>query len=106
MEPLHDRVWDKASHAIAFGLFGFVCIRAFAGGLGPIHWRPLVSAVLFALTFAGFDEIRQSWLPDRVGALSDWIADAVGVLSSAAGFAWFGRKALFGARTDIERLDS
>jgi VanZ family protein len=69
--------WDKAAHFAAFSALTFSLWRATAGAL------PLL-VVLAATAFAGMDEWRQAYLPDRVSDAQDFLADVAGVAATAA----------------------
>ena len=66
--------WDKVAHMVLFGSLAFVVGMAFCPDWKH-GWR---WALVVALLFAGFDEVRQIWLPGRVAAWGDFLADAVG----------------------------
>lgn len=79
IDALHDRVWDKASHTLAYGLFGWFCLRAFHGGVRPLATGATLGALGWALAFGAIDEWLQTQSPDRVGSWKDFIADALGI---------------------------
>ncbi|SNC62254.1 VanZ family protein [Polynucleobacter victoriensis] len=64
--------WDKAQHALAFGLLmllGFVVYAKY-------FWRMMMSLILYGAVI----EIIQSWTGWRQGDVMDALADMVGVL--------------------------
>jgi VanZ family protein len=69
--------WDKAAHFAAFSALTFCLWRA-SGGAMPL----LVVAA--ATAFAGLDEWRQAYLPDRVSDAQDFLADIAAVAATAA----------------------
>ena len=71
--------FDEVAHLVMYGLLGFLSGRA---------WRLLgggvtvgIVLVVLALGMGGADEWRQLGLSGRTGSVTDWLADAVGVLS-------------------------
>jgi len=70
--------FDEVAHMAMYGLLGF---------LGGRAWRLLGSSVslgivlvVFALGMGAADEWRQLGMSGRTGSVTDWVADAVGVL--------------------------
>lgn len=64
--------WDKAQHALAFGvlmLLGFVAYPKY-------FWRIAMSLIVYGAVI----EVIQSWTGWRQGDVMDVLADAVGVL--------------------------
>ena len=75
--PGSGAIWDKAAHALAFGLLAIV------GLLMSTHRRGLVLLAVLALG-AGI-EMAQAAMPfGRSGDARDFLADAVGVAAGAA----------------------
>jgi VanZ family protein len=81
--PVPDRVWDKALHAIGYGAFAILVIRAFHGGFGPLTRRGVALAFLFTIGYGITDEIHQSFVPGRSPSAHDVLADAVGFALAA-----------------------
>lgn len=79
VDAIHERIWDKAAHTLAFALFGLLCLRAFHGGIRSLALGPTIAALILATGFGAFDEWLQSRTPDRVGSVRDFTADALGV---------------------------
>jgi VanZ family protein len=69
--------WDKAAHFAAFSALTFCLWQANAGS------APLL-VVLAAVAFAGLDEWRQAYLPERVSDAQDFLADLCAVATTAA----------------------
>jgi len=80
--PVAGLVWDKLAHTAAYCLFGVLCLRAFHGGLRPLRLRPSLAAMLLTIAYAVVDELHQSSVPGRMASVADWVADALGALSS------------------------
>ncbi len=82
--PLAEHVWDKALHAVGYGAFALLVIRACHGGFGPLV--PKATALAFALTvgYGITDEFHQSFVPGRDSSALDVVADAVGFALAAA----------------------
>ena len=91
--PLADHVWDKFLHAIGYGVFALLVIRAFHGGLGPLAPRATLLAFAFTVGYGITDEIHQSFVPGRSPSGLDVAADAVG-FALAAGLLFFRYHAL------------
>jgi VanZ family protein len=68
--------WDKAAHFAAFSALTFCLWRASGGAM------PLL-VVVAASAFAGLDEWRQAYLPDRVSDAQDFFADIAAVAATA-----------------------
>jgi VanZ family protein len=67
--------WDKAAHAVEYGLLGFLLCR----GLGWARWH-WVLAWIVAVVYGVTDEIHQSLVPGRDASPWDALADAAGGL--------------------------
>lgn len=71
----------KGGHFTAYGLLGFLNLRAAALGW-PARTRVLLAAAfLAAVGWAAVDEYHQSFSPSRGGSVWDVFLDAVGVLT-------------------------
>ncbi|XHS76338.1 VanZ family protein [Burkholderiaceae bacterium UC74_6] len=77
--PQADLGWDKLNHFSAFST-----LMVFAAWSWPQHWR---RAPLGLLTYGGFIEIVQSFIPGRDGEWADLLADAIGIALGVALFA-------------------
>ncbi|HEV2814030.1 MAG TPA: VanZ family protein [Solirubrobacteraceae bacterium] len=68
-----DDTWDLVLRKLAH--------MAVFGALLLAWWRAvgLWAAVAITLAYAALDEWHQTWVEGRVGAVSDWAIDAVGV---------------------------
>ncbi|MEE8169399.1 MAG: VanZ family protein [Phycisphaerae bacterium] len=82
------QVWDKAAHASAYAVLGFLAIWSFGGACGS--WRMRRWAVTFAAlaVFAVLDEITQP-LVGRHTELLDGVADILGVAIGMPVSAWW-----------------
>lgn len=67
--------WDKAQHTLAFVIFTLIANRSYQSKTGLI----LMSLILYG----GAIELIQSMTGWRQGDLSDWFADALGVVLSS-----------------------
>jgi VanZ family protein len=81
--PAADLVWDKLLHAIGYGAFALLAIRAFHGGFGPMTAGATTLAFLFTVGYGITDEIHQSFVPGRNPSALDVVADAVGFALAA-----------------------
>jgi len=75
---------DKVVHCMMFAACGFLSARAWSGRYG------LVSLFVGLLVFAAFTELLQTVVPGRSGDVSDFLADALGIV---IGMWWFKRRA-------------
>lgn len=80
---------DKVVHAVVYGGFALLCLRAFHGRLGPLRAPAAAGAILLAMTFGLIDEWHQAFVPGREASGLDWTADAVGILLALGGLALF-----------------
>ncbi len=80
-------LWDKFLHFSAFALGGALLAAALhASFRWPWRRLALCAAAVLAL-FGASDEWHQLYTPNRSGAdVYDWLADALGALTGAAGF--------------------
>jgi VanZ family protein len=81
---------DKYLHAMLYGGFGVLLVRAFAGGW---HRRVTVSVVVATILIAALygvsDEFHQSFVPHRSVEAMDVVADTVGAsIAAVALYAW------------------
>jgi VanZ family protein len=91
--PVGERLLDKALHVAAYMLFGWLCLRAFHGGIRPLRRWPTVLAMLLTLAYGAIDEWHQLYVPGRHPSLLDWLADAVGGgLALGGTMAWVARR--------------
>ncbi|HEX2292317.1 MAG TPA: VanZ family protein [Gaiellaceae bacterium] len=77
-----DLVLRKIAHAAEFAILAILLVRAFGD-----PWRAGVVAVLYAVV----DEIHQSFVPGRQGAVADVLIDSVGVLAGVLLAVWWRR---------------
>ena len=76
-------VWDKALHAVEYGVLAILVCRAFVGD-GVNGARAALFAAIVACLYAASDEWHQSFVPMRSADVLDWIADTVGSILGAA----------------------
>ena len=82
--PLRFPHADKVVHAV---LFGGLSAALLLPGLSPS------AAALVASLYGAADEFHQGFVPNRDASLGDWLADAAGAATVAAGFwAWRRRR--------------
>jgi len=70
-------------HSVAYACVTFLLYTGSAGSSA----RRAVKAVLLVMTMGAIDEIVQSFLPYRTGAVGDWMIDASSALLTA-GLLW------------------
>lgn len=68
---------DDVVHAVLYAVLGWLVGTALwaSGRRGPAAFAVALVAIA---AFAGLDEVHQRWMPGRVPAMSDWLADVVG----------------------------
>lgn len=73
---------DKMIHAILYGFFGWLSLRAFALG-SPMRF-PWVAFFAFLITigYGATDELHQAFVSRRSCDIWDWVADAIGSFSA------------------------
>lgn len=86
---LTGRVWDKALHAVEYGVLGALVAWPLAR-VAPR--RTLLVAALLACGYGASDEIHQWFVPGRDADVRDWIADSTGGLLGAAAAVWLRRR--------------
>jgi VanZ family protein len=72
----------KSVHFFEYGLMAFLLFRAIRSGRK--RWRPewMLYAGTISLVYAALDELLQVYFPFRTGQFSDWLINAVGVVST------------------------
>ena len=69
--PLPSTGWDKANHALAFGVMAL---------LGRWAYRRSTAALVLGLfAYGGLIEALQALTPDRSSEWGDWLADCIGM---------------------------
>ncbi len=76
---------DKLLHALGYGLFGVLAIRAFHGGLGPLAAGRTFLAFLVTVGYGTFTELNQLFLAGRSASVADVAADAAGFALAVLG---------------------
>lgn len=70
-------VWDllikKGSHFLAYAVLAVLAWRMFQEGK-----RPYLYAIVFTILYAISDELHQTFIPGRHGALADVLIDSLG----------------------------
>jgi VanZ family protein len=77
--PDVEESWHPLIHAVAYLVFGILCLRATHGGLARLRPGPTVAALALAAGYAALDEWHQTVLPGREASVADWIADVAGI---------------------------
>lgn len=73
-----DTVTRKAAHIGAFGLLASACVLALRAQRVSVR-SALLGGAAIALVYAVIDEVHQSRVPTRNGAVSDVAIDALGI---------------------------
>jgi VanZ family protein len=72
---------DKIGHLIVFGFLGFLIYRGGSRSKGFNRRRLFIITCLLGISYGAFTEILQGLaFPSRYASLSDFIADALGVI--------------------------
>jgi VanZ family protein len=78
-------VWDKALHAVEYGIFALLLCRALRGG--GLAWRVcLPLAVVIASAYSASDEWHQLFVAGRNADTMDWATDTIASVVAAAGY--------------------
>lgn len=75
--PMWFENQDKLHHAIAYGIMGFIALRAFQ----HVVSKPIILALLslvFCSLYGVSDEWHQAFVPGREPGAADWLADTLG----------------------------
>ncbi len=84
---------DKLAHFLVFGLLATAILRT--PKLNKLRTRNLLAAALIASAYGCFDEVRQSFTPNRSVELADWFADTMGATVAVLVYArWHGYRRL------------
>jgi VanZ family protein len=67
---------DKVAHFLAYVVLGFLL----TGAVRSSRMAPWL-AVVIGWAYGAADELHQSTVPGRIADLSDWFADAAGILA-------------------------
>lgn len=85
----------KAGHLTEYGVLALLVLNALRRSRlpgAPVHaWRTFGWALLITAAYAATDEIHQSFVPGRTGAISDVLIDTTGGLLALAGVALWTR---------------
>ena len=71
---------DKVLHFGAWFILG-ICLRLSLHGYFGHHSTRFLVGILLGVGFGLFDEVYQSFVPSRVGDVTDLVADALGTLT-------------------------
>jgi VanZ family protein len=79
----------KLAHFGEYAVLGALVLRALAGGARP-EARAVVWSAAACAAYAVLDELHQTWVPSRTGAVLDVAIDAAGAVAGVALRAWAG----------------
>jgi VanZ family protein len=85
---------SKLGHVLEYAVLGALLTVAVRQEV-PTGWprgRTLFVVAAIGLTMAGFDELRQSFVPGREPRLTDVLLDLVSLLAAAVGLLWLERE--------------
>jgi VanZ family protein len=95
LELLHAAL-RKAGHVAEYFVLSLLMLRGVRGGAAG--WKPAwgLAALGLSVAYAAVDELHQSFVPGRRGALADVLLyDSAGALAAQLWTAWRGRRAQF-----------
>jgi len=72
---------DKIAHFFVFGLLATLIVRVVFEPRQPFRWAVIALSITSA--YGAFDEVRQSFTPDRSVEVADWFADTLGAAVAA-----------------------
>lgn len=76
---LPGHFWDKGVHFLVYGGLGVLFLLPVTDArLDRLNAKSAVMAVFFATLYGAFDEIHQSFTPERTPDLRDLLADCLG----------------------------
>jgi VanZ family protein len=80
--------FDKVLHFSAYGLLGFLLLRALLTLPGSISLRNFIVFNIIIVSLYGLsDEIHQAFVPSRQASWADWVADVLGGICGTLFFA-------------------
>ncbi len=84
-DELPSHMWDKLAHLFAYSVLGILFLLPLCQGrLLQIRGGTAAMAVLLATLYGAFDEVHQSFTPDRSPDVRDLIADCLGATIGVA----------------------
>ncbi len=87
-----DFVTKKAAHVTEYGVLAFLLWRAISREREWSAWPSFGGAFVLSLLYAISDELHQTFVPGRNGALTDVGFDALGALLALGLVWWFSRE--------------
>ncbi len=100
--PWMERLFDKAAHAVSYGVLAWLLLRAF----GQHHPRSVglrALCVVLAVLYGASDEYHQAFVPGRSASLADLAADVVGATVAMLLLAWLERRRHLARRSSEAR---
>jgi hypothetical protein len=70
----------KGWHAAEFAVLLWLCVKVVHWRLGTLTRRTIAWSMVLCFAFAVTDEWHQSFVPDRLGTITDVLIDSLGVL--------------------------
>lgn len=78
----------KLAHVTEFGVFSIAVFHGVRGEREGWRWQWALITLIVAVSYAGFDEWHQSFVPMREARVRDVLIDSTGALLAQA-FVWF-----------------
>lgn len=73
-------IHDKVAHTLQYFVLGILIALFFAGFQSASTRRRQRSSAMLGAVYAATDEIHQSWVPNRVPSVADFVFDLLGLL--------------------------
>lgn len=94
--PINVGYSDKIAHFGVYAILGWLAGRAM---LAPRTPGRLLAVWTSLALFGALDELHQIWIPNRMTALSDWVADLLGLAIGLLAFHFTRASLAHGTRT-------
>ena len=89
-------IWDlilrKCAHVIEYGVLAGLLLRALDRSTRYSSRHLGVLAWVICVVYAGTDEFHQTFIPGRVGCLSDVCIDSIGVTAACLAWVWYSQR--------------
>ena len=73
--------FDKVVHFFVFGVLGLFMARGFKNSdYRSFREHYFKFSMIISIVYGAFDEVHQYFVPGRYASVSDWIADALGII--------------------------
>ena len=73
---------DKLAHLVAYGVLGFLLMRAFRDAVTCTWWRAAAFSLIIGTLYGVLDEVHQAFLLTRSCSPEDLLADVIGLTAA------------------------